>query len=620
MPLPVRLTMTGGAFILGPKTVLAAEPGAVPIADLLARRLRTATGYPLLVVTARAKDASRRNAIVLTMAGADQALGTEGYALTATPVGVVIRAPHPVGLFYGTQTLRQLLPMAIESKTRVAGAAWRVPGVRIWDRPRFSVRGLMIDSARHLQSVAFLKRTIDQMASQKMNTFHWHLTDDQGWRIEIKRFPKLIQIGAWRDEGGRRYGGFYTQAQIRDVVAYAAARFVTIVPEIEMPAHANAALAAYPEIGCAPGPFAVLRVGQFANHVLNPARPGTYDFVDGVLTEVMALFPSKAIHIGGDECPKAEWQASPECQALMRRAGLKDEDALQNYFTHRIASFLTAHGRRMQGWNEILNGGPLPKDVIMQQWNDPQAAATAARAGNDVVSSLTRYVYFDYSCDVTSLERVYSYDPMPPGLTPAQARHILGTEACLWTEGVPTDAVAVERIWPRLTALAEVAWSPQSARDWPGFRARLLAAQYERLARMGVDTRQALVARSDFDWGVRVGAWEPSQMSVEWKTLAWDVTLQVHGPGTYTLHLNYEGGADALAMTSAELLRDAQSVAQDVHDGRTGAVTYGRVYHLSLGTYDPAAHYAIRVRLRSDGGTDSRGAVWLAGPEGAEHG
>ncbi|MDQ2799676.1 MAG: family 20 glycosylhydrolase, partial [Armatimonadota bacterium] len=424
----------------------------------------------------------------------------------------------------------------------------------------------------------------------------------------------------WRDDGGRRYGGFYTQAQIRDIVAYAAARFVTIVPEIDMPAHANAALASYPEIGCTPGPFAVLRVGQFTNNVLNPAKPSTYAFVDGVLTEVMALFPSTAIHIGGDECPKAEWKASPECQALMRREGLKDEDALQNYFTRRIAAFLAAHGRRLQGWNEILKGGPLPKDVIVQQWSDPQAAVTAARAGNDVVSSLTRYAYFDYGYNVTSLKRVYSYDPMPPGLTSVQARHILGAEACLWTESKPTDAVANEYIWPRLTALAEVAWSPQAARDWAGFRARLLAAQYERMAQRGVDTRQALIERSDFDWGVRVGAWEPSQMSVEWKTLDWDVTSQVHGPGTYTLHLNYEGGADALVMASAELLRDGQSVAHDVHDGRTGAVTSGRVYHLSLGTYDPAAHYAIRVRLRSDGGTDSHGAVWLAGPEGAEHG
>ena len=616
VPQPVRLVVTGGAFVLGPKTVLTVtpEPGTRPVADLLARRLRAATGYPLSVVTVRNGVGERRDAIALTTAGADAALGPEGYALIVTPGGVVIRAPRPAGLFYGTQTLRQLLPPVVESASRVAGVAWRVPGVRIWDRPRFPVRGLMIDSARHLQSVPFLKRTLDRMAYHKLNTFHWHLTDDQGWRIEIRGFPKLTEVGAWRTEGGRRYGGFYTQAQVRDLVAYAAARFVTVVPEIDMPAHAHAALAAYPALGCTPGPFAVLNVGQFSDDVLNPGRPFTAQFVDGVLTELMALFPSSAIHIGGDECPKSEWKASPECRALMRREGLTDEDALQNYFTRRVAAFLTAHGRRAQGWNEILNGGALPQDVIVQPWNDAAAVGAAARAGHDVVVSLASHVYFDAGTDAVPLQWVYGFEPMPAGLGPAQAPHILGVEACLWTESKPTDAVADEYLWPRLIALAEVAWSPPAARDWPGFRARLLGAHYERLARMGVDTRPALMARSDFDWGIKVGTWEPAAMSEAWKTVDWDVTPQVRGPGTYTLRLNYEGGADALAASEVDLLRDGQPVTRDVHDGWTGGISHGRVYHLPLTAYDRAAHYAVRVRLRSDGGTDSRGALWLAGP------
>ena len=616
VPLPARLVVTGGAFVLGPKTVIAVTPapGARPVADLLARRLRAATGYSLPVVTARVTGGERRDAILLTTAGADAALGPEGYALAVTPGGVVIRAPRPAGLFYGTQTLRQLLPPSVEGGTPTPNAAWRVPGVRLWDRPRFPVRGLMIDSSRHLQSVAFLKRTLDRMAYHKLNTFHWHLTDDQGWRVEIKRFPRLTETGAWRTEGGHRYGGFYTQAQVRDLVAYAAARFVTVVPEVDMPAHAHAALAAYPDLGCVPGPFDVLNVGQFSNDVLNPGRPGTEQFVDGVLTELMGLFPSTAIHIGGDECPKVEWKASPECQALMQRKGLKDEDALQNYFTKQVAAFLAAHGRRAQGWNEILRGGPLPQDVIVQQWNDAAAAGAAARAGHDVVVSLSSHVYFDAGTDSLPLQWVYGFEPMPGGLSPTQAHHILGVEACLWTETKPTDAVADEYLWPRLVALAEVAWSPPAGRGWPDFRARLLNAHYERLARMGVDTRPALMARSDFDWGVKVGAWGPPVMSESWKTIDWDVTPNVKKAGTYTLHLNYEGGADALAAGEADLLCDGRPVVRDVHDGWTGGVSYGRVYHFKLPAYDPNARYAVRVRLRSDGGTDSRGALWLAGP------
>jgi hexosaminidase len=626
VPQPARLVTTTGTFTLGPRTVISvtSQPGVAAIGEMLAQKLRTGTGYPVPVRKGRSESGPRQDAIVLTTLGADKTLGDEGYSLTASPDGVVICAPQAAGLFYGTQTLRQLLPPQIESPSPVYGVVWRVPGVQISDQPRFRVRGLMLDSARHLQSVGFIERTIDRMAYHRLNTFHWHLTDDTGWRIEIKRFPRLTTVGAWRDEGGHQYGGFYTQAQIRAIVAFAAARYVTIIPEIDMPAHSHAALAAYPALGCTPGPFRVLDIGQGTADVMDPGKPGTYDFVDGVFSEVMSLFPSPVIHIGGDECPKTQWKAAPECQALMRQHGLKDEDALQNYFTRHAATFLAAHGRRLQGWNEILQGGPLPSDVIVQQWNDPRAAAAAARAGNDVVVSLASHVYFDASNDATSLQKVYNFEPMPTGLDPAQSLHILGVEACLWTEGKPTDAVCDEFLWPRLTALAEIAWSPPETRDWAGFRARLLGTHYERLALMGLgtpgtdispaDVRQALIDRSDFDWGTRIGGWEPSQMLETWKTLDWDVTAQVHKPGMYTVLLNYEGGADALAIESVEIMKDGLSLAQDVHAGWTGGATRDRVYRLSLPAYEPAAHYAVRVHLRSDGGTDSHGAVWFLVP------
>lgn len=613
VPQPARLILTGAAFVLGPKTAIVLPPqsGVEAVGALLAQRLRTATGYPLPIVSS-----PRTDAIFLTNAGTDKTLGREGYTLIASPSGILIRALSPAGLFYGTQTLRQLLPPQIESASRAPGVVWSVPGVKIWDRPRFPVRGLMLDSARHLQSVAFIKRTLDRLAYHKMNTFHWHLSDDQGWRLEIKRYPKLTEVGAWRSEDGHRYGGFYTQAQVKDIVAYAAARFITIIPEIDMPAHSGAALAAYPELGCQPSP-----------NTLCPGKPATYAFVQGVLSEVMALFPSRAIHIGGDECPKDQWKTSPDCQALMHREGLSNEDALQNYFTRRVAAFLAAHGRRLQGWNEIRQGGPLPTSVIVQQWNDPSVALSAVRAGNDVVTSLTRYVYFDYSNDTTPLQRVYSFEPMPMGLDPGQAKHILGPEACLWTETKPTDAVADEFLWPRVCALAEVAWSSASSRDWPDFKARLLAAHFARLAQMGLgapesplgnSVRQALIERSNFDWGARIGSWDPKTVSEQWQTHDWDVTSNVRGPGRYTLRLNYESGAHGLATASVQLLEDGRLIAQDVHDGWAGGVSRDRTYTLSLKAYDPKAHYAVRVRLRSDGGTDSHGALWIQGP-GQEH-
>jgi hexosaminidase len=628
VPQPVHLVATGGAVVLGPHTVIVVGPGKgiQAVADMLAHRLRTATGYAVPIKPTTPRLAAAAGDILLTTAHADPSLGAEGYQLAATPTHIVIRAPQPAGLFYGTQTLRQLLPAQVESQKRVAGVAWRVPCVQIWDQPRFGVRGLMLDSSRHIQSVAFIKRTIARMAYYKLNRFHWHLTDSNGWRLEIKRYPLLTKVGAWRQENGHTYGGFFTQAEVRQIVAYAAARFITIVPEIDMPAHSEAALAAYPALGCTPGPFHVLDIGEGTANTLCPGKPETYTFVEGVLTEVMQLFPSTIIHIGGDECPKSEWVNSPPCQALMKREGLTSEDALQNYFTRQVAAFLAAHGRRLMGWNEILQGGPLPKSVIVQQWNDPASAASAARAGNDVVCSPTGYMYFDYSNETTPLQRVYAFEPMPSGLTPAQAQHILGIEACLWTEGKTTDAIADPFLWPRVTALAEDAWSPAASRNWPDFEHRLQTGVFAHLAQMGLgavpvdghptptEVMQGLLDRADLDRGVRVGGWAPSQMSETWKTVDWDVTKSIQKPGRYTVQLNYDSGADALMVQSVTLLQNDVVVAQDTHPGRTGAVNTDRIYHFAVPTVVPGATYTLRVSLHSDGGTDSRGSLWLAGP------
>ena len=340
-------------------------------ADFLTERLRQSTGYPFKTRTKFFSGKAVKGGILLTTKDANTNLGAEGYELTVTPDSVVIRAPTQAGLFYGVQTLFQLLPPEIFSSNVVRDVDWQMPCVQIEDWPRFKWRGLMLDVSRHFFNKSEVETILDAMALHKLNVFHWHLTDDQGWRIEIKKYPKLTQIGAWRPGVGfgfdpksttaygpdGRYGGFYTPADIREVVKYAAARHITVVPEIEMPGHSTAALAAYPQFSCTGGPFTMPLTGGIFNGIYNPANEETFKFLDDVLTEVFQLFPGKYVHIGGDEVPKDTWKNSPACQALMKREGLKNEDELQSWFIRRIEKFVSAHGRTMIGWSEILQGG-----------------------------------------------------------------------------------------------------------------------------------------------------------------------------------------------------------------------------------------------------------------------
>jgi hexosaminidase len=424
--------------------------------------------------------------------------GGEGYRLVVTEGAVSIRARRPAGLFYGVETLRQLL--------RPDGT---IPAVTITDAPRFRWRGMHLDVGRHWFPVDFVKRYIDLMARYKLNTFHWHLTEDQGWRIEIRRYPRLTEVGACRAEtlvqknfnpyvgDGKPYCGFYTQADIREVVRYAQARHITVVPEIEMPGHSVAALASYPELGCGPGPYDVWTRWGVNENIYCPGE-ATFRFLENVLDEVLELFPSKFIHVGGDEAPKGEWHRSPMVQQLMYRQKLKDEAALQSWFIRRIDRFLTARGRRMVGWDEILEGGLAPGATVMS-WRGVQGGIEAATAGHDVVMTPTMYLYFDYYQGDPATEPlaiggsvplplVYSYEPVPPELTPAQARHILGAQGNVWTEYMPTSAQVEYMAFPRMLALAEVVWSPKAARDWGSFQARL-PQRLDELQRLGVNFR-----------------------------------------------------------------------------------------------------------------------------------
>ena len=426
----------------------------------------------------------------------DESLPAEGYELNVDGEGIEVRASQFPGFLYALQSLGQLLPAAVYGTEPAPDAAWEVPCVKIADAPRFAYRGMHLDVARHFFSVDEVKRYIDVMAIHKLNTLHWHLTDDQGWRIEIKRYPELTAVGSirkatvvrkeWGTYDGTPYGGFYTQDEIRDVVKYAADRGVTVIPEIDLPGHMLAALTAYPELGCTGGPYEVWGRWGVADDVLCPGREKTFEFLEGVLTEVMELFPSEYIHIGGDECPKVRWEKCPRCQAKIRQLGLKDdgehtaEHYLQSYVTDRIGKFLARHGRRIIGWDEILEGR-APSDAVVMSWRGSEGGIAAAKLGHDVIMTPNSHFYFDYyqSLDTDAepfgiggyipMEQVYSYDPAFPELTPEQQRHILGVQANLWTEYVLSDEHLEYMLLPRLAALSEVQWCLPETKDWNRF-------------------------------------------------------------------------------------------------------------------------------------------------------
>ncbi len=433
----------------------------------------------------------------------------EAYSLKADKNGVTITAKTMAGLFYGVQTLRQLLPPEIEHNDPSlppVNTQWRVPAVTITDYPRFEYRGMHLDVARHFFPVSFVKKYIDLLAMHKMNRFHWHLTEDQGWRIEIKKYPKLTEVGAWRDStlighygtdkyDNIRHGGYYTQEEIKDVVAYAQKRHITIIPEIEMPGHSSAALTAYPEFGCVDKKYKVQSTWGIFEDIYCPTEE-TFGFLEDVLTEVMELFPSKYIHIGGDEAPKKQWEESEAAQQVIAREGLKNENELQSYFVQRIEQFLNKHDRYIIGWDEILEGGLAPKATVMS-WRGEAGGIEAAKMHHDVIMTPTNTNYFDYLQGdknseplsiggFISLKQVYDYEPIPDELTAKEAKFILGAQGNVWTEYMHTGSKVEYMVFPRATALAEVLWSPKEQKDWESFKKRL-QKQCKRFDILGVN-------------------------------------------------------------------------------------------------------------------------------------
>jgi hexosaminidase len=502
IPRPGRLEPQPGHFTINSQTVVVTDEANHGNAVYLRQLLMPATGFSLPITG----ETSQENAIQLQITAGTTDLGAEGYHLDISPGRVRIESAGTGGIFYGIQSLRQMLPVEIEQSAIVPHVAWHLPAVFIEDSPRFAWRGLMVDEGRHFHGLETIKRTLDLMALQTLNVLHWHLTEDQGWRIEIGRYPRLTQIGSQRPGTSRRlfgrhdgipHWGYYTHEQIREIVDYAAERQIIVVPEIEMPGHSLSALAAYPEYSCTGGPFAVAtRFGIF-NDIYCAGKEETYIFLQNVLDEIMALFPSRFIHIGGDEAPKRRWKACPDCQQRITTLGLRDWHGLSRYFTNRVVNYLAQYGRQAIGWNEILNKD-LPQSAVLQYWLGRRKKVIGAmRAGREVILSSYWHLYLDHSYDLTPLSKTYCFEPVFAGLSNDEVSRVKGLEAAMWTEFVQNRDRLDYQLHPRLSAVAETGWSPADNQDFRDFRQRL--RQFlPRLDELGV--RYAPLARTEPPW------------------------------------------------------------------------------------------------------------------------
>lgn len=480
-PVDVKMPKVTGQFVITKNTPIVLEgSGLENSANFLNDYLQQVYGFTLPVTSKATPGGIHLNyeKMEYTYPGA--------YVLRSGKNQVYIAGDNEAGTFYGVQTLLQLLPVQ-------KSAALKIPYIDIKDHPRFQYRGLMLDVSRHFFPISFVKKYIDYLAMHKMNYFHWHLTDDQGWRIEIKKYPKLTEVGGYRNgtiigrypgtgNDHQRYGGFYTQEEAKEIVAYAAKRYITVIPEIEMPGHASAALTAYPHLGCTGGPYEVQQTWGVFNDVFCAGNDTVFNFMQDVLEEVIPLFPAKYVHVGADECPKDSWKKCPKCQKRIKDLKLKDEHELQSYFIQRMEKYINSKGKTLVGWDEILEGGLAPNAVVMS-WRGEAGGIEAAKQKHQVIMTPTTYVYFDYSQTKSEdsvtiggfipLQKVYGYEPIPKELTAEEGKYILGAQANLWTEYIHYPSKVEYMIFPRATALSEVLWSPKEKRNWNSFEKRL---------------------------------------------------------------------------------------------------------------------------------------------------
>ena len=549
IPIPVSVQSTTGNFVLAKTAAVELrtnDPDAKRVAGFLSKKLSAPTGFAMPV----RNTSSNSNGNISISLNNDKSLGNEGYSLEVTPHMVSLSANKPAGLFYGMQTLIQLLPKEIENKTAVKNVAWTIPCISIRDYPRFGWRGLLLDVSRHFFSKEQVKIFIDNMVRYKYNLLHLHLTDDQGWRIEIKSYPKLTTVGAWRanregawgnttapDPGEpKTYGGFYTQDDIREMIQYAKDRFVTILPEIDIPAHSMAALAAYPELSCTPGTYAV-NVGEefqvwdsvgnraLIDNTLCPANEKVYEFLDKVFSEVANLFPFEYIHVGGDEAAKNFWEKSEQVKALVQKEGLKNMEEVQSYFMKRVEKIVQSKGKKMIGWDEILQGGLAPGAAVMS-WRGMKGGIDAAKQGHHVVMAPLDYTYVDLmqgdpyveppEFGTLLLDQSYKFEPLPEGIDP---NLILGGEACLWSEHNTNMRAAEYLLWPRAMSVAESVWSPKERKNWPAFVKRV-EYHFQRM-----DMARINYSRSMYDPSFTPSIDENGRLKVELQT---QLPLDIH--------------------------------------------------------------------------------------------
>jgi len=548
IPQPVSIVENDGFFELNKKTKIM-YPDIEMVQDVVAymkEYINAATGYKL----AYGSTEENKNQIIFKLVSIEN-MGEEGYVLDVSKRQVLITADTSKGLFYGVQSLLQLLSPQIYSQQKVENVKWVIPACTIKDEPRFSWRGMHLDVSRHFFPVEFVKRYINLIAMHKMNTFHWHLTDDNGWRIEIKKYPLLTEVAAWRvdreDMPWREvtppepdekptYGGFYSQKEIKEVVEYAAKRQIAVIPEIEMPGHTSEVFAAYPELSCKGEKLTVQPGSYWPNtDIFCAGNEEVFSFIENVLDEVIELFPAEYIHIGGDEANKKEWEKCPKCQKRIKDEGLQDEHELQSYFIKRIEKYINSKGKKLIGWDEILEGGLAPEATVMS-WRGFEGGIDAATQGHDVIMCPVSHCYYDYYQanpdfepvaigGFTSLKKVYSFEPVPEELDEIQAKHVLGGQGNIWTEFIPTPEQAEYMALPRMTALAEVLWSPVELIDWDSFRERL-ETQEKRFYLMGVNFSQG-------SWKVDIQpSTENGNYLIELETEQWNMPIHYTLDGT----------------------------------------------------------------------------------------
>jgi hexosaminidase len=628
VPWPASFRAMPGEFELDRATVIAAPSALNHEAVLLAEPLRRATGLPIPVV-APPLGAPDRGTILLRPARAGGARADEGYGLSVTPTGVVIEAATAAGCFYGTRTLLQLFPpQAAAGRRPPPGATvrWAAPCVEIDDAPRFRWRAFMLDDSRNFHGVAVVKRYLDEMAALKMNVFHWHFTDGNGWRLEIRRYPKLTSVGALSPGTGvgdiaahaatnlSRY--FYTQEEARDIVEYAARRHVRIVPEIEMPGHAGAAMRAYPEWSAA--------------GVFDTTHPDTLQAIRNILDEVLAIFPGAAIHTGGDEVDYKAWERAPSVRAAMAAKGLSGSAPLQTEFTAFLASHLAAKGRRMIYWADSLEQIPSERSAIVQYWRgDSKLMGEAIARGHDLVNSDNGPTYLDYNYASLPLRKAYEFEPIPAGLDPALHGRVLGLGCQAWGEFTPSLYRRDQQVFPRLAAYGEVGWTPRERRDYAGFLARLKIHE-ARWDMAGIRYARDCGRPATEPWnetlqGACLGGWTPDQVrtssspysadAANWREV--DATKVVTEPGRYRVAFVPTGGVSTVHVRAVEMIEDGRPIAADwggfgggiYAPGRRGAG--GHLFDLEVRAVTPGAKYALRINLFGRNGTDSAGQIFV---------